>query len=279
MAKSSTWRDLSANQLQQIRSPDASKGLQPREVLAEYLSLPDPSPTSPFHDPSKAAIALDLYISVLRFGDSISLEDDKLSGLFSIVKQVFLSAIQDRQQVDVSFNYFKSLLLAHSVQRPPFSIGLFTLAETKSIVAWMLDTFYRHYKLYMYTYTDRVVMNTIQTHPMDIVELPPSIFLPLNDAMTEEQHTIVMTEEQKKAEEEAKAQAEAQAQEIEAARLATLKEAYIAAIPDEISDQVTAAVAREVERLRGEMENQFKEQHDRLQAKVTELEAKVVVAV
>ena len=58
-------------------------------------------------------------------------------------------------QVDLSFKYCKDLLLAHSIQRPPYSIGLLTLAEMKAALSWMLDTYYRHYKLYMYAFTDR----------------------------------------------------------------------------------------------------------------------------
>ena len=58
-------------------------------------------------------------------------------------------------QVDLSFQYCKELLLAHSVQRPPYSIGLLTLSEMKAMLAWMLDSYYRHYKLYMYAFTDR----------------------------------------------------------------------------------------------------------------------------
>ena len=141
---------------------------------------------------------------------SLKLQDDKLSGLFSIVKAVHLKSTTERLQVwngwvfsqvlpafalklkalytfwqsffslwtsvcpypcpypccsylrpyppvqvDLSFQYCKDLLLAHSVQRPPYSIGLFTLPEMKALLSWMLDTYYRHYKLYMYAFTDR----------------------------------------------------------------------------------------------------------------------------
>lgn len=166
--------------------------------------------------------------------------------------------------------------MAHSVHRPPYSVGLFTLAETKAIVAWMLDTFYRHYKLYMYSFTDRVIMKVQQTHPMDIVEMPPSAFLPpLSEALTEEQHAALMTEAEKKAEEEARARAEVERAEAEEARLAALKEAYVAAIPEEISERVAVAVAREMERLKVDMEAQFTQQHERLLSQVTELQAKV----
>jgi hypothetical protein len=99
--------------------------------------------------------------------------------------------------VDRSFQLFKGLLLAHSVQRPPYSIGLFTFSEMKAILEWALDTYFRHYKLYMYAFTDRVLMSVEQAHPLDIVEIAPGI-PSLNDAMTEEQHAEVVSEEQRK---------------------------------------------------------------------------------
>lgn len=43
------------------------------------------------------------------------------------------------------------LLLA----RPPLSIGVFNQLEMRSIMDWMLDTYYRHYKLYQYAFTSR----------------------------------------------------------------------------------------------------------------------------
>jgi hypothetical protein len=47
-----------------------------------------------------------------------------------------------------SFAFFKQLLLRHSVQRPPYSVGLFSFQELKAITEWMMDSYYRHYKLY-----------------------------------------------------------------------------------------------------------------------------------
>lgn len=105
MAKNLIWRDLSSDQLAQIRSPDTASGLSSRELLAQYLGLH--GTPSPLGDASRTSIGLDLYVSVLRFGDSLSLEDDKLSGLFSIVKEVFTTAIRERQQVDRSFSLFQ----------------------------------------------------------------------------------------------------------------------------------------------------------------------------
>ena len=43
----------------------------------------------------------------------------------------------------------------HSVQRPPYSIGMFSQAEAGRVLSWMLGSYYRQYKLYQYCFTDR----------------------------------------------------------------------------------------------------------------------------
>eukprot|EP00955_Chlamydomonas_euryale_P091502 364630-Chlamydomonas_euryale.AAC.13 len=168
---------------------------------------------------------------------------------------------------------FKDLMLRHSVQRPPYSVGLFTLAEMKTILNWMLDTYYRHYKLYQYVFTDRILTSVTQTHPMDIVETMPAM-QPLLDAMTEEQHAKVVSEEQRKVEEVAREKAAADAAAAEAERQAQLREEYVAAIPEEIRDQVASAVEKELMQLKQQMEEQFQEQNAALQQRLEELEGK-----
>eukprot|EP00195_Chlamydomonas_chlamydogama_P006526 CAMPEP_0202903122 /NCGR_PEP_ID=MMETSP1392-20130828/21865_1 /ASSEMBLY_ACC=CAM_ASM_000868 /TAXON_ID=225041 /ORGANISM="Chlamydomonas chlamydogama, Strain SAG 11-48b" /LENGTH=147 /DNA_ID=CAMNT_0049590113 /DNA_START=542 /DNA_END=985 /DNA_ORIENTATION=- len=144
----------------------------------------------------------------------------------------------------------------------------------KQILDWFLDTYYRHYKLYQYAFTSRVVMNTSQTHPLDVVELPPE--LPkLNDAMTDEQWQAQLTEEQKKVEQEERAAAEAAAAAEDEERNRRLREEYEAAVPDEIKDRVAAAVERELALLKKNMEEQFQSQLVVLQDKVQQLETRV----
>lgn len=40
-------------------------------------------------------------------------------------------------------------------RRPPFSCGVFSQAEMQAVLDWMLNTYYRHYKLYQYAFTKR----------------------------------------------------------------------------------------------------------------------------
>jgi len=201
------------------------------------------------------------------------LADDKLSALLSIIKKIHRKSTEDRMAVDRSFALLKDVMLQHSVQRPPYSIGLFTLQEYKKVLEWALDTYYRHYKLYQYCFTDRVVVTVEQKHPLDIIELPPLPLQPMNDAMTEEQHRAAQSEEEKKAEEARQAAEEAAAAAAEEERLARLRAEYEAAVPDEIRERVAAAVEREVALLKASMEEQFQRQTGELQAKVAALEA------
>ena len=57
----------------------------------------------------------------------------QLSVLYSIMKETFQESMSKFLTAKASFNYFRDLLLQHSVQRPPFSVGLFALQ-----VPWLL---------------------------------------------------------------------------------------------------------------------------------------------
>ncbi|KXZ53860.1 hypothetical protein GPECTOR_6g778 [Gonium pectorale] len=266
MARNLVWKDLTAQQLASIRSPHPKKGLTGRDLLAKYSGLSD------YQQNPKTAIHLDLYVHTLQFGDELKFTDDKLSGLFSIVKTVHQRSIGEALTLENSFLLFKELLLAHSVQRPPYSIGLFTFSEMQKIMDWMLDSYYRHYKLYQYAYTNRVTLSATYTHPSDVVELPPEL-PPLAVALTQAQHEAILTEEERKREQEEAAAAAAAEAAAEAERQARLREEYEAAIPEEIKDRVAMALEREVARLQKAMEEQFAAQQTELLAKIAALEA------
>ena len=46
--------------------------------------------------------------------------------------------------------------MKHSVQRPPYSIFIFTEAEIKKILDFCLKTFFRHFSLYEYSFKPKV---------------------------------------------------------------------------------------------------------------------------
>ncbi|GFR43137.1 hypothetical protein Agub_g4154 [Astrephomene gubernaculifera] len=266
MACNLVWRDLTAQQLENIRHPHPKKGLTGRDLLARYMDLTD------YQRNPKTAIHLDLYIHTIQLGQEVTSADDKLSGLFSIVKMVHQRSIQETLTMERSFLLFKELLLAHSVQRPPYSIGLFTFQEMQRIMDWMLDSYYRHYKLYQYCYTNRVTMSASYTHPSDMVEQAAPL-PPLQQALTQQQHQAILTQEERRKAQGVAATAVAAAAAAEEERQARLREEYEAAVPEEVKDRVAAAVEREVARLQRAMEEQFAAQQAELLAKLAALEA------
>jgi len=77
---------------------------------------------------------------------------EKTSTFLSIMKVMFEEICLRRLTMNEAFNFFKGWLLKHSVQRPPFSVGVFTFEDVKAITEFVHNTFFRHYKLWMYAY-------------------------------------------------------------------------------------------------------------------------------
>eukprot|EP00201_Polytomella_parva_P018872 CAMPEP_0175072598 /NCGR_PEP_ID=MMETSP0052_2-20121109/20011_1 /TAXON_ID=51329 ORGANISM="Polytomella parva, Strain SAG 63-3" /NCGR_SAMPLE_ID=MMETSP0052_2 /ASSEMBLY_ACC=CAM_ASM_000194 /LENGTH=283 /DNA_ID=CAMNT_0016340145 /DNA_START=65 /DNA_END=916 /DNA_ORIENTATION=+ len=265
MAKSYVWKDLSEQKLGNIRHPHPKKGFTGRDLLAQYNDIRD------VKDP-RNEIHLDLYVHTLQFGQSLQFDAAKLSGLFSIVKDVHLRSIREQLAIESSFSIFKSLILQHSVHRPPFSIGLFSYTEMRRIMDWMLDSYYKHYKLYQYAYTNRISLSTTTIHPLDTVELP---FLtpPLEDAMTEGENQARLAELAKEKEKEAAAAIVAAAAAAEQTRLTKLREEYKASVPIEVKKQVEEGLERELDSLRKAMESKFEAQHQAALDRLAALEA------
>ncbi|MEW5297179.1 MAG: hypothetical protein WDW36_000404 [Sanguina aurantia] len=274
------WRDLSHQQLENIRHPHPKQGLSGRDLLSQYVGITEagwPRGAAAIQAEPKNAINLDLYVHTLQFGQELRLSDDKLSGLFSIVKSTHEQSTCNKLTIEHSFTLLKQLLLSHSVQRPPYSIGLFTFPEMTQITEWMLSTYFTHYTLYQYVFTDRVTMDLTSYHPSDSIELP-AVLPPLDDAITEQEHDVILADGHRQRDAAELADVQAKAAEDEAARQLRLREEYEAAIPDDIKDRVQEAVDRELIVLKQSMQEQFASQTHSLLAKITALEAKQLLA-
>ncbi|KAL0039575.1 hypothetical protein WJX77_002257 [Trebouxia sp. C0004] len=260
------WTDLSEKDLQSVwkaglETPDAAAVLQ--KAGGDTGNETD----------LQKAIEMDLYKQTLRHGQDLSFTDKQLSALFSIVKAVHSEAIHKRLTIDRSFDCFKQVLLRHSVHRPPYSLGLFTLPQAQAITQWLLGSYFMHYKLYQYAFTNRVSCTVTSYNPGDVVELAPQ--LPsLQEAATEEQHQLSVAEQQKQAAEAAIRAAEEKAAQDEADRQKRIKDSFDAQMPDEISQKVQAALQKEMERLQVIMSAQFAKQEAVLKQRVAELQQK-----
>ena len=139
--------------------------------LSELLSLEG--------EPQRIDVLLELYLNTLRFAREHAFTVEKTSTFFSIIKRNHEEMTGSFLPPQKSWEYLKALLLAHAVQRPPHSVGIFTLAEVQLICEFAVTYYYAHFNLYRYAFTlkhvKEVDVRTAWT------ELPPASFPSLSD--------------------------------------------------------------------------------------------------
>mmetsp|Transcript_18083 Transcript_18083/g.39546 ORF Transcript_18083/g.39546 Transcript_18083/m.39546 type:complete len:214 (+) Transcript_18083:120-761(+) len=197
------------------------------------------------------------------------MDAERKSAFFSIVKVNHFKAVEERLTLEKSFAYFKQILLQHSVQRPPYSIGMFSFQGVKDMTDWMIDTYFRHYKLYQYAFTQRFTLDLSEVPPL--LETCPAL-VPLDSALNSrkwQEHLDELARQQAEQEEQERVASEEAA---EAARQAALAEEYQNAIPDEIHDRVQKVLEEKMAAMKVEMETQFKQQEESLLERITILE-------
>jgi len=171
MANTLTWADLT---LENIRELEGIRGgAEWSSRLSALLGLKDTD------SDAQSRTLLEMHSNNLNFAAEQGFSAEATSTFFSIMKSTFQDSMDDLLAVDKSYALFKSTLLRHSVQRPPYSVGVFTLAEIKCINDYVLNGFFRHYKLYRYVFTkeQRLTVGT-QNWPGEVVEkapLPPPL--------------------------------------------------------------------------------------------------------
>ena len=132
-------------------------------------------------------VLLELYTNTLTAARSWNFSVEKTSTFFSIIKRNHEEMAEAFLPAEKSWEYLKSLLLMHAVQRPPHSVGIFTLAELHRITDFALTHYYDHFKLYRYTFTLKHVKQVDVRSSW--TELPPASFPSLSEGVPVEKTT------------------------------------------------------------------------------------------
>ena len=103
-------------------------------------------------------ILIDFHQNNYLFAKKHGFDARKTSTFMSIFIKVFNKAMKHRMENDEAFALFKTLVLNHSVERPPYSVVVFYIDDLKEIVDFALGTFFRNFSLYKYTYTPHLDM-------------------------------------------------------------------------------------------------------------------------
>jgi len=216
------------------------------------------------------AECLDSLSCTNSYASKSGLTMEKASTMVAIVKAVHVRAVGEVMTVESSFDFFKVLALQSSIHRPPYSLGIFTFAEMKEMSEYVLNTYFRHYKLYQYAYTDLVRMDIEPARPF--LETPPAfesltLAIPAEEWSDKQEELARAVAEAKVGEERERAATE------EAEREARLAAEYETAIPEEVSAKVEEVLAKSLARMKEELETKFAEQEEGLLAKIAALEA------
>ena len=108
----------------------------------------------------QAAIELDLFTYAILFCKKNRFSPEQLSAFFTMLKSIHLMCISTPyDNLQDTFVYFRELLLRHCVQRPPFSKNLYSLSEVKDITDYVLSTYFKHFKMYKFAFTERVQLS------------------------------------------------------------------------------------------------------------------------
>jgi len=142
MAPFLTFTDLSRQDLDELR---LLSGPQQKKVLKRLMRL---DRLTGF----EAGIILDFHFQNLKWAMQQEMEPEQISTFVSIMKKTLHEVWYDRMELDDSFESFKVYLLMHSVHRPPYSTGIFNAGEVEKITDYVLNTFFRHFKLYQYVH-------------------------------------------------------------------------------------------------------------------------------
>ena len=134
------WADLKPEHIAALDAAVDEAGT--RQVLAQTLQL------VPEDNPLRHSVLLEFYVNNVRFARESGFSIEKLSAFFSIMKRNHDEMVEAFLPMEKSWEHFKALLLAHAVQRPPHSVGVFTLKEAQLITDFALNSYYRHFKLY-----------------------------------------------------------------------------------------------------------------------------------
>ncbi|XP_072889497.1 cilia- and flagella-associated protein 119 isoform X2 [Hemitrygon akajei] len=213
------------------------------QLLCEPLQTCDP----------RGSILLDLYAYALQFSRTHSFSKEQTSAFFSILRRLHRAATgTPLGNVNECCQYFKELLLCHAVRRPPFSIDLFNAEQVKLITEYVIDTYFRHFKLYKYVFTPQIRMDLSFTY-LGMPDTPPA---------AEEEEPVL--EEQRVEEEKEREELEVHAKEEDPQATGIRG--------DDLREYVEAQIAERVSELRVSLEGQLKASERQLGSQLSALE-------
>ncbi|XP_064218744.1 cilia- and flagella-associated protein 119 isoform X1 [Aotus nancymaae] len=240
------WKYLDIHSMHQLEKTTNAEEM--REVLAELLELGRPEQSL------RDAITLDLFCHMLIFCRQQGFSLEQTSAACAMLQDLHKACIATPLgNVEECYRYFNSVLFCHGVRRPPFSIDLFKEEQLLALEDYVVNTYFRHFKLYKYVFTSQMRLDLSLTY----MGLQPPILWPESE----------MEKESKEVEEQAVTPQEEELETL-APPEPEPKPSHIQVLRAYIKTQVN----KELDQLQRLVEEQLKASEERLNSKLTALE-------
>ncbi|XP_047693912.1 cilia- and flagella-associated protein 119 isoform X5 [Prionailurus viverrinus] len=151
------WKYLDIHSMHRLEKTTNTEEM--REVLAELLGLGSPEQSL------RDAIILDLFSHALIFCRQQGFSLEQTSTACALLQDLHKACVATPLgNVEECYRYFTSVLFCHGVRRPPFSINLFREEQLLALADYVVNTYFRHFKLYKYVFTPQVRLDLSLTY-------------------------------------------------------------------------------------------------------------------
>ena len=146
-----------------------------KDELANTLGLS-------YKDKNKQGIASDLFFYLYAFCKDHAFDDAKTSTFLSIMKAIFQRDSETHgASMSASYEWFEEVLMRHCVHRIPYSVQVFDDHEVADILEFVVDTYFRQFRMYNYIFGVQARVRLVQLLPQAIEK--PAELAPLSTAM------------------------------------------------------------------------------------------------
>ncbi|XP_010615723.1 coiled-coil domain-containing protein 189 isoform X2 [Fukomys damarensis] len=165
------WKYLDLHSMHQLEKTASVEEM--REVLAELMEIDWPEQSL------RDAITLDLFSHALIFCHQQGFSLEQTSVACALLQDLHKACVATPLgNVEECYRYFTTALFSHGVRvstlqwtshpsldkRPPFSIDLFKEEQLLALADYIVNTYFRHFKLYKYAFTPQVRLDLSLTY-------------------------------------------------------------------------------------------------------------------
>jgi hypothetical protein len=134
-----------------------------------------------YEDTKKQGIASDLFFYLYAFCKDHAFDGAKTSTFLSIMRAIFQhDGETPGRSMTASYEWFEAVLARHCVDRIPYSVKVFDDHEVADILEFVVDTYFRQFRMYNYIFGVQARVRLVQLLPQ-AVEKPEEV-APLSTA-------------------------------------------------------------------------------------------------